>query len=126
MQLERVAAIQQYLSPTNLRSLRRFIGMVGFYARFKPRYGNVVAVLHELKKNGVPFAWQGEHLAAFVSLKRALCKAPVLQTPDFNQEFLLVTDASDLAVSAVLHQDTSGGLAPISYYSRVLTAAERK
>ena len=84
MQLERVAAIQQYLSPTHLRSLRRFIGIVGFYARFIPRYGNVVAVLHELKKNGVPFAWQGEYQAAFVSLKRALCKAPVIQIPDLR------------------------------------------
>ena len=46
---ERVALTQQYPSLTNLSSLRRFIGMVGFYARFIPGYGNV-AVLHELKK----------------------------------------------------------------------------
>ena len=41
-------------------------------------------------------------------------------------EFVLITDDSDLAVSVVLHQKVSGGLASISYYSRVLTAAERK
>jgi hypothetical protein len=34
--LDRVAAIQRYLRPTNLRALRRFMGMVGFYARFIP------------------------------------------------------------------------------------------
>jgi len=33
---ERFTAIQKYPSPTNLRSSRRFIGMVGFYACFIP------------------------------------------------------------------------------------------
>ena len=33
---ERVTAIQKYPCPTNLKSLRRFIVMVGFYARFIP------------------------------------------------------------------------------------------
>jgi len=45
---DRVKAIQQYPRPTNLRSLRRFIGMVGFYARFIPCYADIVAMLHEL------------------------------------------------------------------------------
>jgi len=71
---------------------------VGFYARSIPGYGNIVAVFHELNKKGVSFAWREEHQAAFESLKRALCEAPVLRIPDFNKEFVLVTDASDLAV----------------------------
>jgi hypothetical protein len=43
-----------------------------------------------------------EHQAAFEVLKRALCEALVLQIPDFSKEFVLVTDASEVAVSAVL------------------------
>jgi len=76
--------------------------MVGFYARFIPGYAAIVAVLHELKKKGVTFVWREEHQRAFDSLKRTLCEAPVLQIPDFNRDLVLVTDASDLAVSAVL------------------------
>jgi hypothetical protein len=38
---DRVLAIQQYPRPVNLRSLRRFMGMVGFYARFIPIYGEI-------------------------------------------------------------------------------------
>ena len=123
---DRVVAIRQYLRPANLKALRRFMGMVGFYARFISGYADVAAVLHGLKKKGVSFVWLAEHQAAFDRLKQALCEAPVLQIPDFGKEFFLVTDASDLAVSAVLHQRVSGGLAPISYYSRLLTEAERR
>jgi hypothetical protein len=68
-------------------------------------------VLHGLKKKGVRFVWGNEHQLAFESLKLALCEAPVLQIPDFNKEFVLMTDASDLAVSAVLHQRVEGELA---------------
>jgi hypothetical protein len=123
---DRVAAIQKYPRPTNLRALRRFIRMVGFYAPFVPDYFGRAAVLHGLKKKGVPFVWRNEHQAAFETLKQALCEAPVLQIPDFNKEYVLVTDASDLAVSVVLHQLVGGELAPISYYSSLLTVADRR
>jgi hypothetical protein len=35
---ERVEAIRKYPRPVNLRALRRFLGMVGFYARFILQY----------------------------------------------------------------------------------------
>jgi hypothetical protein len=50
----------------------------------------------------------------------------VLLIPDFSKEFALVTDASDVAVSAVLRQRVDRHLAPTSYYSQLLTPAEQK
>jgi len=49
----------------------------------------------------------------------------VLQVTNFSKEFILVTDASDLAVSAVLNQRVGDNMAPISYYNRLLTPDER-
>ena len=49
----------------------------------------------------------------------------MLQAPNFSKEFILVTKASDLAVSAVLNQRVGDNMAPISYHSRLLTPAER-
>jgi hypothetical protein len=123
---DRVDAIQCFPWPTNLRMLRRFLGMIGFYSRFIHNFSGVTAVLHQLKKKGVSFIWWAEHQTAFDLLKQALCEAPVLQIPDFTKEFILVTDVSDRAVSAVLHQRVSEGLAPISFHSRLLTDAERR
>jgi len=71
--------------------------MVGLYARFIPDFSGRAAPSHGLKKKGVPFHWHEEHQEAFDDLKQALCEAPVLQDPDFSKEFVLVTDASDLA-----------------------------
>jgi hypothetical protein len=42
-----------------------------------------------------------------------------------SREFVLSTDASALAISAVLQQNVNEDLAPIAYYSRLLTPAER-
>jgi hypothetical protein len=101
------------------------MGMVGFYARFIPGYSDVAAALHSLKRKGVPFVWAEKQQMAFDRLKSALCEAPVLQVPDFSREFVLATDASDVAISAVLQQRVDGSLVPISYHSRILNPAER-
>jgi len=123
---DRVEAIQRYPRQTNLRALRRFLGMVGFYTWFIPKYSRKAATLHALKRKDAPFVWDKEHQRAFDSLKRASCEAPVLKIPDIVRDFVLVTDASDPVISAVLHQMVNGALAPISYCNRLLTAAERK
>jgi hypothetical protein len=49
-----------------------------------------------------------------------------LQIPDFSKEFTLVCDASDVAISATLHQKRGERLAPIAYSSRLLSPAERR
>jgi hypothetical protein len=48
------------------------------------------------------------------------------QIPDFSREFILICDASDVALPAVLHQKSSEELAPIAYASRLSSPAERK
>ena len=52
---DRVEAIRQYPCPQNLRSVRRFLGMVGFYARFIPEFSLRAALLHRLKGKGIKF-----------------------------------------------------------------------
>jgi hypothetical protein len=59
-------------------------------------------------------------------LKKALCEAPLLQLPDFQKDFVLASDASDIAVSAVLYQRVNGELAPPAYYSKLLSLAEMR
>jgi hypothetical protein len=123
---DRVEAIEAFPPPTNLKAVRRFLGMVGFYARFISHFSQIAEPLHALKRKNAKFVWAEIQQSAFRQLKEALVTPPVLQIPDFSKEFTLICDASDVAVSAVLHQEKEGDLAPIAYSSRLLSALERR
>ncbi|CAG8781921.1 25023_t:CDS:2 [Racocetra persica] len=59
-------------------------------------------------------------------LKRKAHHGPVLAYPNFSQEFLLFTDASGIALGAILFQrDLQGRERVISYASRSMSSAER-
>jgi hypothetical protein len=99
--------------------------MVSFCARFFPEFSQRATPLHRLKEKGIQFVWGKEQQATVEILKTALCEAPVLQVPNFEKDFALVTDSSDNAVSDVLNQRVNGQLAPVTFYSKLLGSAER-
>ncbi|GJP56440.1 hypothetical protein CLOM_g15505, partial [Closterium sp. NIES-68] len=59
-------------------------------------------------------------------LKNFLTTPPVLRIADPHRPFEVITDASDLAMGAVLLQDFGEGLQPIAYESQKLNPAEQK
>jgi hypothetical protein len=62
------------------------------FLRLIPQFSEKAAPLYALKKKGAQFVQEETQQRAFESLKKALCKAPVLQIPNFDKEFVLVTD----------------------------------
>ena len=56
----------------------------------------------------------------FYGLKVAIATAPILRLPDFERQFIITTDASDVAIGAILEQDFGSGLQPIAFSSRKL------
>ncbi|KAL7723924.1 hypothetical protein ACLKA6_011998 [Drosophila palustris] len=77
-----------------------------------------------LLKKGQKWEWNSEQQAAFEELKARLTEAPVLACPDFNEKFVLQTDASDCGLGAVLTQQQEGAERVIAYVSRRLAKAE--
>ncbi|KAA3468826.1 reverse transcriptase [Gossypium australe] len=75
------------------KDLRGFLGLSGYYKRFIKGYDILAAPLTE-----------------------AICKAPVLVLPDFQEEFCVETDASGQGVGPVLQQK---GI-PIAYFHKAL------
>jgi hypothetical protein len=100
--------------------------MVNFYHKFIPRLAEVAAPLNAFRKKCVKFTWGKDQQEAFEILKRASAQPPVLRMADFGKQFIVQTDASGVALGAVLSQEIDGVRLRIAYASRTLTAQERK
>lgn len=114
-------AIQHFPRPTNVLEVRRFVGLASYYRRFIEHFADIAAPLHALTRANVKFSWSPDCEQAFCVLKQRLTSSPVLAYPDFQQEFTVETDASDLGLGAILTQ----GRRVIAYASRALTAVEK-
>ncbi len=122
----KVQSIVEWEVPTSCAEVRRFTGLANYYRRFVEGYAEIAAPLTALGSPTARFVWSSEAQLSFDSLKQALSSAPVLRTFDPSRRSILTTDASGLAVAAILTQpDDTGYQHPIAYESRKLTAAER-
>ncbi|WP_165351361.1 ribonuclease H family protein, partial [Enterobacter cloacae complex sp. 2DZ2F20B] len=77
-----------------------------------------------LTKKDVDFCWKEDHELSFQQLKLALITPPVLKYPDFKRPFILVTDASNVSLGAILAQKYDIEH-PVWYASRCLKGAEK-
>lgn len=102
--------------PKNLKQLRGFLGLAGYYRKFIQGYGLMTKPLTNLLKKEVKFVWEETHQQAFESVKKALTTAPILALPDFSQEFVVEIDASDKGIGAVLMQQGH----PLAFISKAL------
>ena len=123
---KKTEVVRTWPKPETVHSLRSFLGFCSYYRRFIPDFAGIAKPLHRLTEKGVAYVWTDECSNAFESLKQKMAKAPVLAHPDFSQRFILDTDASDLAIGAVLSQKIDGQEHVIAYASRTLTKSERR
>ncbi|KAH9263091.1 hypothetical protein BASA83_013591 [Batrachochytrium salamandrivorans] len=113
-------------APKKVRELQVFLGFTNFYRALVSGYSDITCHLTKLLKKDVPFSWGPEQEASFRKLKDAFAQPGFLAHPNDEQPFILETDASDFAISGVLHQhDQSNTLRPVAFYSRQMNNAER-
>ena len=126
---DKLQAVKAFPIPVTKKQVRGFLGLTGYYRRFIPDYASIAVPLTDLTKKSAPnqVRWSVECNKAFEKLKSLLCSAPVLQSPDFSQPFVLQTDASDFGVGAVLSQTDGEGIDhPVAYFSRKLLPREQR
>ena len=125
MNNDKIKAIQNWTTPFKVKHVQSFLGITGYYRKFIKDFSKTAAPLYKLLCKETKFRWDENCQQAFEGLKKALISYPILRMPDFNQEFFLFTDASGLAIGAILAQKTEkGDEYVIQYASRVLKGAE--
>jgi len=132
----KIEKIKNYPKPANADELRSFIAFAGYYRKYLPNYSRLAKPLTELlpptsekklkkKKSQKSWKWEEEHEATFQKIKELLTSPPILAYPNFNEPFILHTDASTQGLGAVLYQIQENKKKVIAYASRGLSKSEK-
>lgn len=113
---EKVRCILEWPEPRNVKGVRGFLGLTGYYRKFVKDYGKLVKPLTELTKKD-NFSWGAEADAAFKLMKVIMTSPPVLVLPNFSLPFEVECDAAGRGIGAVLMQQRK----PIAYFSKALS-----
>ena len=108
-----------------ITAVRSFLGMAGWYRKFIPNFAAIAKPLFDLTKKDAEWNWTAECQKAFDSIRDALVSKPVLAVADPNRPYILHTDASDIAMGAILMQENEKGeVHPIAYASKTFNSAQ--
>nr|GEX54647.1 hypothetical protein [Tanacetum cinerariifolium] len=91
----KIQAMVNWPVPTNLKQLRGFLGLTGYYRRFVKNYASISMPLTALLNKNA-FGWNMEAQKAFEKLKSVMTQTLVLQLHDFSEIFIIETDASGI------------------------------
>jgi len=123
---DKLQAIRDWPTPHCLKEVHAFYGTASYYRRFVKNFAKIAEPLSNLfHKSAKPLRWTPEAQQAFERLKAALLETPILQFPHPHLPCILDTDASDVALGAVLSQVIQDQERPIAFFSRVMNKAQR-
>ena len=133
---DKISCINNMLPPKNVDQLKRFLGMTNFFRRFIRSYADRCHPMLKLLKKGVTWVWNKEQIDSFNDIKKELVSSPILRFPKLDKEFIIMCDASQNGLGAVLMQkqdisvpgkeEKEERLVAISYASKSLTATQRR
>ena len=134
----------QKTTPKTVDDVRKLLGLLGYYRRYIQNFSKIAKPIYDLlatkekqdlqtKKqsnrsvpSNCPIRWTDKHQNILNILISHLVTPPVMAYPNFEEPFVLHTDASEVGLGAVLYQRQNGTLRVIAYGSRTLTPAEKR
>ena len=124
---EKVEAIRRVKAPTTVKELQRFLGMVNYYRRFIPKAAHHLFFLFEaLGDKPKRLQWDKNMQESFDAIKNALANATMLHHPDSALPLAITSDASNVAIGAVIEQRGPKGWEPLAFFSKKLSDSQQK
>lgn len=123
----KVDAVLQMPAPTDVPSLRSFLGAVQFYGKFLKDHSTMSEPLTKLTRKDTAWCWGAQQQTAFQRIKDALCAETVLAHYDATADIGISCDASEVGIGVVLfHRFKDGSERPISNASKTLTPTQKR
>jgi hypothetical protein len=120
-QPEKIQGIFNMKRPTTQKEVRRFRGMINFYRDLYPKRAEILAPFTDLCGQNKKFHWNEQHESAFKAIKEQLTQETMLTYPQFDQPFIVYTDASEKQIGGIITQNDR----PLGFFSRKLTDTQR-
>ena len=131
---EKLESIKKMLPPRNPKEVKQFLGLIGYYRKFVPRFSDLARPLNALTRKNTIFEWTQICQESFELLKASLMTEPILMYSDPNLPYVLFTDNSKYAWTCVLTQEKTHmvegkevkKLHPITYMSGLFRGSQMK
>ncbi|QRW17243.1 Retrotransposable element Tf2 protein [Rhizoctonia solani] len=125
MDQKKIEAVTSWPQPKTVKQVQAFLGFVNYLRRFIPNFSSVARPLHNLTKKETPWSWGNPEETAFQELKLLVTQSPVLVHSNPDLPYYLETDASGVAMGAILSQQgLDNRLHPVAYMSKSFSGAE--
>ena len=122
MDLIKLKAIQNWSAPTNIKAVRSFIRFCNFYWKFIPGFSDLAKPLLSLTHKHAQWQWFIDHEKAFLKIKKAFLRQPILTFPTHLKPFFMMTNTSLTTSRGVLMlKDSNRDLHPCAYFSKTFT-----
>ena len=117
----KVTAIREMPSPTDIHGVKRFFGMVLYLARFIPNLAQSLEPLRRLTKKDAVWDWNSDCENALNEVNRRIAQPPILTFYDQEADLVLQVNSSKDGLEAAFLQNDQ----LIEHASRALTKTER-
>lgn len=121
----KIEALVKAPIPENVKQIRQFLGLAGYFRRYIPNFARKTACIARLTRKDAEFIWGPEQELARTEIITCLTNEPILAIFDPQLPTELHTDASSAGYGALLlqtHQD--GQKRVVAYFSKVTQGAE--
>ena len=123
---DKLQAIVQAPTPTNVQELRSFLGLINYYGKFIPNAATILGPLNQLLRKDAKWKWSQECEHSFVEAKKVLSSSDVLVHYDPTLPIWMAGDASAYGIGAVIaHIMPDGSERPVAFASRTLSSSEQ-